>query len=76
MAEILSPLSVPQTASAALRFGRSVSLDAQVNVTPLGLLAIGGLVSAILLSVPPIVRAAARAARARRESEESSEGAG
>lgn len=63
MADILSPLSTQQTARAALRFGNRVSLDAQVSVTPLGLLAIGGLVSAILLSVPPIVRAAGKAAR-------------
>jgi hypothetical protein len=63
MTDVLSPLSAPQTARAVLRFGNRVSLDTQVNVTPLGFLAIGGLVSAILLSVPPIVRAAGKASR-------------
>jgi len=67
MADNLSPLSTAQSARAALRFGNRVSLDAEIKVTPLGLLAIGGLVSAILLSVPPIVRAAGKAARARRK---------
>jgi len=67
MADNLSPLSTVQSARAALRFGNRVSLDAEVSVTPLGLLAIGALVSAILLSVPPIVRAAGKAARARRK---------
>jgi ABC-type proline/glycine betaine transport system permease subunit len=32
-----------------------------VAVTPLGLVTVGGLVAAVLLSVPPIIRAAARA---------------
>ena len=32
-------------------------LEAEARATPLGLLAVGGLVAAILLSVPPIVRA-------------------
>ena len=67
MTENPSPLSTVQPARAALRFGNRVSLDAEVSLTPLGLLAIGGLVSAILLSVPPIVRAAGKAARARRK---------
>jgi len=67
MADNLSPLSTVQSARAALRFGNRVSLDAEVSVTPLGLLAIGALVSAILPSVPPIVRAAGKAARARRK---------
>lgn len=38
------------------RTGRSAV--AEVRVSPLGLVAIGVLVSAILLSVPPIIRAA------------------
>jgi hypothetical protein len=76
MADILSSLSAPQTARAALRFGNRVSLDSQINVTPLGLLAIGGLVSAILLSIPPIIRAAGKAARRRERADHTAEGAG
>jgi hypothetical protein len=40
----------------------SAELDADVRVTPLGLLAIGGLVSAILLSTAVLVRTAVNAA--------------
>lgn len=50
-------LTTPQTASFRLRAG-SVRARTDVSVTPAGLLAIGALVAAILLSVPPIVRAA------------------
>ena len=50
---LLPMLSEPQEAEA--RIGIAA---ARVRVTPAGLLAIGGLVSAILLSVPPIIRAA------------------
>lgn len=48
-----------------MRVGRRTVLAAQVSVTPLGLIAIGALVSAILLSVPPIVRAAGDVRRGR-----------
>ena len=41
-------------------------MEAEVGATPLGLLAIGGLVAAILLSVPPIIRAAGVAHAQRR----------
>ena len=58
-----NPLTAPQTARTRLRAGRA-RFDAKVAVSPLGLLAIGGLVAAILLSVPPIIRAAADARRA------------
>jgi hypothetical protein len=58
------PLAAPQTARFRARAGR-FEVDTGVQVTPLGLLAIGGLVSAILLSVPPIVRAAGNARRPR-----------
>jgi hypothetical protein len=44
---------------AAIKFG-SFEANLQVDVTSVGLLAIGGLVSAILLSVVPIVHAATR----------------
>lgn len=49
-----------QHAHLALRFGERVSLTADVNVTSAGLLAIGGLVSAILLSTAVVVRSARR----------------
>lgn len=58
------PLATPQTARATIRLGERFVMESEVRVTPLGLVAIGGLVAAILLSVPPIVRASADAARA------------
>jgi hypothetical protein len=60
-----NPLAIPQVARTHLRTGR-VRLDLGVAISPVGLLAIGGLVAAILLSVPPIIRAAADARRAER----------
>lgn len=54
-----STLDTVQSARLAVRAG-SVRLRARVAITPAGLLAIGGLVAMILLSVPPIVRAARR----------------
>ena len=47
-----------QTARVDFRLGSHVALKAEVHVTPAGLLAIGGLVAAILLSVAPLVTAA------------------
>lgn len=73
MTDLLAPLSAPQTARAAMRFGDRAAFDAEVGVTPLGLLAIGGLVAAILLSVPPIVRAAGKAAARRRRAAQSAQ---
>jgi hypothetical protein len=61
MPDTPSPLATPQTARAALRAGNGFVMESEVSVTPLGLLAIGGLVAAILLAVPPIVRASTRA---------------
>ena len=58
MPDFARSLTNPQTARLRVRFGTRGELSARVAVTPLGLLAIGGLVAAILLSVPPIVRAA------------------
>jgi hypothetical protein len=52
------PLTAPQSARASIRFGSRVGLEAEVQVSPLGLLAMSGLVAAILLSIPPIIRAA------------------
>jgi hypothetical protein len=45
-------------ANVHLRFGPSVSLHATARATPAGLVAIGLLVSAIILSVAPLVRIA------------------
>jgi len=39
-----------------VRAGSGFEAEAMVTITPVGLLAIGGLVAAILLSVPPIIR--------------------
>jgi hypothetical protein len=61
-----SALSQPQRARAVLRAGDRFVMEAEVQATPLGLLAIGGLVAAILLSVPPIVHAAGEARAKRR----------
>ena len=58
-------MAVAQTATFRMRVGRHGGMVAKVSVTPAGLLAIGGLVSAILLSVPPIIRAAGKARQAR-----------
>lgn len=55
------PLVTPQTARATLRAG-GFMMEAEVRATPLGLIAVGGLVAAILLSVPPIIRAGGQAA--------------
>ena len=49
-----------QSASVDLRMGRHVQLRAEVRVTPAGLLAIGALVSGIILSVAPLVWSARR----------------
>jgi hypothetical protein len=47
-----------QQAHFAIRIGERAGLSADVTVTSAGLLAIGGLVSAILLSTAVLVRAA------------------
>lgn len=52
------PLATPPRAPARLRFSDRLRVRAGLAVTPLGLLATGGLVAAVLLAVPPIVRAA------------------
>jgi hypothetical protein len=49
-----------QSASVDLRLGEHAMLKAEVRVTPGGLLAIGALVSGIILSVAPLVWAARR----------------
>ncbi|WP_294395174.1 hypothetical protein [uncultured Sphingomonas sp.] len=50
-------LDCPQTAHARIALGR-FGAEAELVMTPAGLLAVGGLVVAILLAVPPIIRAA------------------
>ena len=57
MSRITDTLTEPQTARARMRAGSGFEAVAVVTVTPAGLLAIGGLVAVILLSLPPIVRA-------------------
>jgi hypothetical protein len=54
------PLTIPQRAAARLQIGERSSAVAEVEVTPAGLLAIGGMVGAILLGVAVVVRAARR----------------
>jgi hypothetical protein len=51
-------LSTPQLTRAAVRFGDRFAMEAETRMTPLGLLSIGGMVAAILLSSAVIVRAA------------------
>ncbi|AQR75412.1 hypothetical protein [Sphingomonas sp. LM7] len=54
------PLTTPQRAATRLQFGERFSTTAEVEVTPAGLLAIGGMVGAILLGAAVVVRAARR----------------
>jgi len=54
---IADTLTEPQTARAKMRAGSGFEAEASVTLSPVGLLAFGGLVAAILLSVVPIVRA-------------------
>ncbi|MFH5923261.1 hypothetical protein [Roseomonas xinghualingensis] len=49
-----------QSALVELRFGNQVAMKAEAHLTPSGLLAIGALVSSILLSVAPIIWSARR----------------
>ena len=60
MSRLVDTLTSPQTARASMRAGNGFEAEASVTVSPAGLLAIGGLVAAILLSVVPIVRASRR----------------
>ena len=53
----LSRLNAPLTARSSLRIGDRIVMESEATATPLGLLAVGGLVALILLSIPPIVRA-------------------
>lgn len=60
MSRITDTLTAPQTARAKMRAGSGFEAETSVTVTPVGLLAVGGLVGAILLSSAAIVRAARR----------------
>lgn len=51
------PLLAPQTARYTIRVADKFLLESEVRVTPLGLLAVGGLVAAILFAAAPLVRA-------------------
>jgi len=53
-------LVTPQRAAARLQFGDRFRAVAEVEVTPAGMLAIGGMVGAMLLGSAVIVRAARR----------------
>ena len=53
----LTRLRTPQSARARVAIG-PFAAEVHIEVTPLGLMAAGALVSAILLSVVPIIRAA------------------
>jgi len=67
MSRIADTLAAPQIARARMRAGSGFEAEASVTVSPLGLLAIGGLMAAILLSTASIVRAERRRSlRARR----------
>lgn len=54
------PLATPQRTAARLQIGERFHAVAEVEVTPAGLLAIGGMVGAILLGTAVVVRAARR----------------
>jgi hypothetical protein len=60
MSRIVESLTEPQTARARMRAGSKFEAEAIVSVSPVGLLAIGGLMAAILLSSAAIVRSARR----------------
>ena len=60
MSRVVDTLTAPQTARASMRAGSGFEAEASVTVSPAGLLAIGGLVAVILLSVVPIVHASRR----------------
>ncbi|MBC9034678.1 hypothetical protein IAG41_20000 [Sphingomonas sp. JC676] len=51
------PLDTPQTTRATIRFGDRFLMESEVRMTPLGLLAVGGMVAAILLATAPLVHA-------------------
>jgi len=60
MTRIADSLIEPQTARAKMRAGSGFEAEASVTVTPVGILALGGLMAAILMSSAAIVSAARR----------------
>jgi hypothetical protein len=56
----LPVMAEPQRVAARLRIGESFSAAAEAEMTPAGLLAIGGMVAAILLGSAAIVHVARR----------------
>ena len=54
------PLATPQRAATRLQIGERFHAVAEVEVTPTGLIAIGGMVGAILLGAAAVVRAVRR----------------
>lgn len=56
-------LSERQTARSVARFGKRVRLQAELDVTPAGLLSIGALVCGILLSTAVLVGTSVREGR-------------
>lgn len=59
------PLATRQHAATRLQFGERFAATADVEVTPAGLLAIGGMVGVILLGTAAVVLAARRGGRGR-----------
>ena len=55
---LVEPAHVPNRARLDIRIGKRGRVSAEVAVTNLGLLSIGGLVSSILLSTAILIRAA------------------
>lgn len=55
-----SALSRPQRAAARIQFGERFSAVSEAEVTPAGLLAVGGMVGMILLGSAAVVLAAGR----------------
>jgi hypothetical protein len=64
MSDLEIPKPDPQSASAEFRWG-AMTACAEVRVTPLGILAIGGMLSAVLLSTAVVVWASTSIGRAR-----------
>ncbi len=57
---VMTAIPVHHRAKATIRIGRHTRLAARVNVTSPGLLAIGALVSSVLLSTAVLVRVSIR----------------
>ena len=60
MQQMAAPRATPQRAATRLQMGQRFSATAEVEVTPAGLLAIGGMVGMILLGSAVVVLATRR----------------